>query len=420
MKKQIVIMQCLCVFMSLFAGVKASAENVLVSSKRGLGYSLTQTDDLSIMSRHMSWWYNWAETPDNNVADSTQQNRVEFVPMAWDKDFDQSAMRTYLADHAEIKYILAFNEPNFTDQANLTPQEAADNWYKIEAIADEFDLKIVAPAMNYSPGEVDIPDTENDGSPFEYLDAFFAACADCRVDYLAVHAYMGNVASVEAYLSQFYERYQLPIWLTEFNLSTGDNDETLEDQMDFLAELTRWLEAQDYIDRYAWFIGRTDEGADSYPYVDILGDIGQWSKLGALYSGIPSLDYYQPLPARIEAEHALAITGFHHRATSANEQPVVQLFANQDDEQNGTMTFQISSSSDTTYNWTLNYASATDAVISLQIDDNSAQTLTLPSTYNIYVWDQINSALSIPSGNHTLSINVLSGKPGFDWMSFSQ
>ena len=62
---------------------------------------------------------------------------------------------------------------------------------------------------------------------------------------------MGNVASVESYLNQFYDRYQLPVWLTEFNLSTGNSDETLEDQMDFLAELTRWLEAQDYIYRYA-------------------------------------------------------------------------------------------------------------------------------------------------------------------------
>ncbi len=398
----------------------AKAETTQISAKRGLGYSLTQTDDVSLMKNHIAWWYNWTETPNTNVAYSTEQNAVEYVPMAWGSDFDQSAMRSYLAAHNEIKYILAFNEPNFADQANLTPQEAADNWYKIEAIADEFNLKIVAPAMNYSPGDVDIPDTDNDGSPFEYLDAFFAACTDCRVDYLAVHAYMGNVASVESYLNQFYERYQLPVWLTEFNLSTGNSDETLEDQMDFLAELTRWFEAQDYIYRYAWFIGRTDDGADSYPYVDILDDVGQWSKLGALYSGIPNQDYYQPIPARIEAEHALAITGFHHRATSANEEPVVQLFSNQDDEQNGTMTFQLYSSSDTTYNWTLNYASASDSTISLQIDDNSAQTITLPSTYNIYVWSQIDSALSIPSGNHTLTISVLSGKPGFDWMQFSQ
>ncbi|MBC7451657.1 MAG: hypothetical protein H7259_09235 [Cytophagales bacterium] len=35
------------------------------------------------------------------------------------------------------------------NQARLTPTEAAAAWPQIEAIADEYNLKIVGPAVNY-------------------------------------------------------------------------------------------------------------------------------------------------------------------------------------------------------------------------------------------------------------------------------
>ncbi|WP_115718473.1 glycosyl hydrolase [Gallaecimonas mangrovi] len=388
-----------------------------LSEKRGLGSTNTEAADLALMSGKIAWWYNWSALPGNYVGSDYSQYGVEFVPMVWGTSLDENALRNYLSIHPEVKYILGFNEPNSAGEADLTPQQAADNWYKIENIADEFNLKIVAPAVNYSAGGVDIPGTDDDGNPFAYLDAFFADCSDCRVDYIAVHAYMSDPSYVEQYLAQFYSRYGKPIWLTEFNLSKGDNTETIEQQMDFLAEMTRWLENQSYIFRYAWFIGRTSGGASAAPYVDILGDAGQWTALGTLYGGIPGPDYRFDLPMTIQAEHAHSISGFHHRVTTdTNGNPVVQLFS---DAVGATMQFHVHSDSEKAYNWTLNYASGGDAQIAIQVDDDAWQTVTLPDTGMQYFWSTITQAVTIPAGDHWFRVKVTSGTPNFDWMTFS-
>ncbi len=36
------------------------------------------------------------------------------------------------------KYILGYNEPNFSDQANLTPQAAASDWPNLERVANKY------------------------------------------------------------------------------------------------------------------------------------------------------------------------------------------------------------------------------------------------------------------------------------------
>ncbi|WP_068712747.1 glycosyl hydrolase [Vibrio tritonius] len=402
---------------ALISLITNSAFAEVISTKRGLAYSGLQPADLTAMNEHIAWWYNWAEVPEESAGDNATQYGVEYVPMALNATFDETAMRSYLSAHPEVKYLLAFNEPNFTDQANLTPQQAADAWPALEAIADDYDLKIVGPAMNYSAGEVDLPDTDDDGSPFAYLDAFFAACSDCRVDYIAIHSYMGSLASFEWYVNEFYTRYNKPIWVTEWNYS---NDSTsLENQMDYLAQTVRWMEQQAFVFRYAWFIGRTTGGATTSPFIDILSTTaGEWTALGSIYQGIPGADYYPDLPATLQAEHAYTMTGMHHRATTdSTGAPIVQLFSDQDDSAQE-LSFQVNSNSDNTYNLSMSYATGSNSYISIQVDDNSAQNLFLPNTGGVYFWETATTSLYLSSGHHTISIKATSGYPGFDWFKF--
>ena len=58
-------------------------------------------------------------------------------------------IRTYKATHPQCEYLLAFNEPNLTDQCNYTPQQAAVQWPRLKELADELGMKLVSPAMNY-------------------------------------------------------------------------------------------------------------------------------------------------------------------------------------------------------------------------------------------------------------------------------
>ena len=71
------------------------------------------------------------------------------------------------------------DEPNFTAQANMTPRQAADAWPGFEALAKELNLKIVGPALNYSPNA---PYQD----PKKWYDEFFELVDPSRVDYLAM------------------------------------------------------------------------------------------------------------------------------------------------------------------------------------------------------------------------------------------
>ncbi|WP_447528466.1 glycosyl hydrolase [Vreelandella sp. TE19] len=381
------------------------------STKRGLVSPELTPADLQTAAEGISWWYNWSALPGEAVSQRDTQQDAPFVPMVWGSTLDEEALRRYLDQHPEVEYILGFNEPNFVSQANLTPQQAADRWPQIESIADAYSLKIVGPSVNYSPGGVDIPGTDDNGSPFAYLDAFFQACTQCRVDAIGVHGYMAAPEYFKDYIAQFHERYQKPIWVTEWNLDRGGEALSTEAQMDFLADTTRWMEAQDYVTHYAWFLGRGNTSSD------LLSADNQWTALGQLYQGIPGNVHHFTLPGRIEAEHAHQIRGFHHRTTTEAGRRLIQLFSDADD---ALMQFNVVSAQQSIYRWTLKYATAGDARIAVRVDDHDEQIITLPDTGNTYYWAQHSLAFSLPAGPHRLSLRVLSGRPNFEWLSFQE
>src|SRR5690606_38972334 len=107
------------------------------------------TADLEALSAGVSWYYNWFHQPESAVIHTYQNYNFDYVPMAWNGAFDKEAMHAFLSTHPNVKYILGWNEPNFKDQANMTPTQAAAMWPDIEDLADEFGLEIVGPAVNY-------------------------------------------------------------------------------------------------------------------------------------------------------------------------------------------------------------------------------------------------------------------------------
>ena len=101
---------------------------VLSQEKRGIAYGYHSPEDMEVLAPQVSWWYNWSEKPENSVANVFEDYGFEFVPMTWNGYFDSVKLVTFLADHPETKYLLAFNEPNFINQANMTPSQAAAIW----------------------------------------------------------------------------------------------------------------------------------------------------------------------------------------------------------------------------------------------------------------------------------------------------
>ena len=122
------------------------------SAKRGVSEnSFSNADELRALAPGVSWYYNWgvsASTSVSSVAGPESDKLVEYVPMWWGGNSNETLLRQYLTDHPGVKYLLGFNEPNFRAQANMTPQQAAELWPKLEKIAEDFNLVLVAPALN--------------------------------------------------------------------------------------------------------------------------------------------------------------------------------------------------------------------------------------------------------------------------------
>jgi hypothetical protein len=251
----------------------AGGAAIVRSCKRGIAYGYHSVADLTALSAGVTWWYNWATIPDQDVKDVYTGIGVDFVPMVWGGNFDAGQVTAAIPSGA--KYLLAFNEPNFFSQANLSATEAAALWPLIEDIADAKGLEIVSPAVNFCGGGC------HETSPFAYLDAFFAACQNCRVDYIAAHWYACDGPALTWYLGEL-KKYGRPIWLTEFSCGDG-MDLSLDVQTAYMKDAVVILEADPDVFRYAWFAGRTT----AIPNVNLLGASGQLTSLGQQYVSLP-------------------------------------------------------------------------------------------------------------------------------------
>ena len=242
------------------------------SCKRGVAYGSNSVADLQALSHGVSWWYNWAATPDSAVRSDYARLGVEYVPMLWDERYDVNASIANIPQGART--LLTFNEPNFFSQANLSPEQAAAEWPRVQQIAAARGLKIASPALNYCGGGC----FETD--PFVYFDKFFAACPSCQVDYLAVHWYACSLSALKNYINGM-KKYGKPIWLTEF--ACGDGDTALANQKAYMQAAVPYLESEPAVARYAWFSGRTS----AIPNVNLLAGSGVLTELGQIYVNLP-------------------------------------------------------------------------------------------------------------------------------------
>lgn len=242
-----------------------------VSPKRGSAYGFHSVNDLTTLSNGLSWWYNWSDDPDAAVETTFDTIGVEFVPMFWNNNFDINEAIANIP--ASAKYILAYNEPNFTVESNISPQDAANNWWRIEQVAAARSLEIVSASPAYCGGGVCMSGYSN---PIDWHNDFFAACPDCKVDYIAFHNYESTVGGLLA-LTNNLKVYGLPIWVTEFAL--WDEGVSNADKITYLQQAVSAFENDPDIFRYSWFTGRS--GSNST--INLLAGDGVLTSLGTEY-----------------------------------------------------------------------------------------------------------------------------------------
>lgn len=383
------------------------------SAKRGIAYGYHSEADMATISKGISWWYNWYYQPESSVAMVYLNYGMEFVPMAWGKSFNEAGLRAFYSSHPDAKYLLAFNEPNFISQANLKPTEAAALWPKLEKIASDFGLKIVGPAVNYSGDPVQ----ENGviySNPIAYLDAFFVACPNCQVDYIAVHNYMCYSGALADYINQF-KKYNRPIWLTEF-ACWDQQTITLNMQKSLMMGAIDLLENDPSVFRYSWFTG---DRKGNFPYIDLFdANSGKLTELGQLYvsyNPIHDPNSFSPIPARLEAENYSAMSGIAIEATADNSGIANVGWIDGGDWLEYNIDAAVSG------DYMISFRISANANTSLEIRENNValQTLQISSSGGWQNWKTIQTSISLSSGKHKLRIYTNVGMFNLNWIEIN-
>ncbi|MDR0863730.1 MAG: carbohydrate-binding protein [Candidatus Symbiothrix sp.] len=377
------------------------------SFKRGVGYNKLSTEEVEALSPGLSWGYNWGHSGSGNDAAFAQYG-VEYVPMAWN-GINKTAIRAYLTNHPEVKYILGFNEPNFKDQSNMSPTTAANRWKDVEEIADEFGLITVGPALNYSPN----PPYQD---PIKWYDEFFAACADCRVDHIALHFYMPAASAIKSNVEKF-KKYNRPIWLTEF--CAWDDNTTASSQKKMMVETLDYLETDPDIFRYAWF---KDKGwSGGHPYMQLVEEAGNGTlkALGEVFVNMSSYDdsYYHATGQRIQAEHYIRMKGINLSKTTDTDGNINISEFDQIDWAEYNVDVPAAGEYTVTFRIAAEYPD--DSEVKLTVNDQIVASMIFEKK-GVGVWDTQSCTANLQAGKQKIRIGFKKGGLALNWWSLAQ
>lgn len=406
------------------------------SAKRGIGWDeKTQAiseSPVSKMAPGVSWIYNWGTKPRNAVANLGPKGDMEFVPMCWNAGFDETELRQWLTDNPGVRYLLGFNEPNFSAQANMTPAQAAAAWPKLEKIAADFGLKLVAPALNFTNERVG----GRTWSPYEWLDEFFRLYPDARVDCLALHCYMNWFSAntwfaTEYFYADLYDASKKDVYgrypnivkyldayraanghfprmmLTEF--CSWENDGTVNGvdfQIDQMTQKIQKLEQSDLVEGYAWFMANAR--AAEYPYFSIFEtnrSDSPLSTLGTVYTYMSSFDtsrFYQSGETVDAKDYVDASTDDQQVRLRPNTENGSARPLQLEMRSGAWAKYQLSVPADGDYRFTLHLSSSATTPVWLYVDGKKSVTQSLTSTENL--WTDRDFTAKLTSGDHSIMI----------------
>lgn len=380
------------------------------SAKRGVAFSFTQVTDLPLMSPYISWDYNWGNTPSNDAAMWFDANEMDFCPMCWNGNYSTDKIRAFVAAHPNTKYLLAFNEPNLTDQANMTPSKAAELWPPVVALAKELNLKLVSPAMNYGT-------LAGYSDPIKWLDEFFAQPnVDINDIYaISIHCYMSSASAVQGYVEKF-EKYNKPIWMTEF-CAWDPVPGSVTTQMDYMCAVLNYLEANPKVERYAWFIPRSGNKVDSPPYMQLLTHDypADLTDLGKMYCWFSPMDKSVWLRANrpILASEYVAVANNAMPLRPSTDTEVLQQVGGK-----GLMITNFAAGQEIDYQLylpagskeiTLRYCGYSNSICEVLVDGVSQNYIDMPRNGSSTEWIVAKAPLFISEGKHTVTLKLFSG-----------
>lgn len=389
------------------------------SVKRGVSFDSRYINeaDIPALAPGMFWFYDWGNSPSAVATTTSDKYGIEYCPMAWNAAWDEQKISDYIASHPDCKYILAYNEPNFTSQAYMTPAQAAADWPRLRALADKLGVKLISPACNYSPWS-------DWDTPKKWLDAFFQLVPIEQVDGIALHCYMGWSTSLIDYVKEYIEYYKKPIWLTEF-CAWDDRSGTPEASMkkiqkEYLIDTFDFLETEPMVARYAWFISKTGENSSkpAFPWMQLLdGNDGTLTELGLIFNHMSSYDpeYYHSVNVPIEAEHYIRMNGIYMEKT-VDEDGFLDIYDYQAEDY---LEYQIDIPEDGTYYIFFRYTSGEAPALKVASDTSGTFHANLTYSGGQETWATRKISIPLKKGKQTVRISLLSGTLRMNWLAVS-
>eukprot|EP00746_Dinoflagellata_sp_MGD_P137267 gnl/MRDRNA2_/MRDRNA2_71085_c0_seq1.p1 gnl/MRDRNA2_/MRDRNA2_71085_c0~~gnl/MRDRNA2_/MRDRNA2_71085_c0_seq1.p1 ORF type:complete len:292 (+),score=44.02 gnl/MRDRNA2_/MRDRNA2_71085_c0_seq1:35-910(+) len=230
----------------------APGDAVKCTPKRGQAMSTKVSPDQCLDMKLLGpnhWFYGWGKEPaDTYKPGCARQHDSGFIPQMWGgKKASSWTDPVYVPADA----LLGFNEPDGKDQAKMTPQEAADAWPKLEARAAELGIQRIG-----SPCAKTASFNNGGNNALKWYDEFFSLCTDCKIDFLVVHSYKTKAPTAIQLFKDLYDRYQLRMWVKEFNAGGKWTGKPMKDHLTLMSELVPWMENSSFIERYAWMSTR--------------------------------------------------------------------------------------------------------------------------------------------------------------------
>jgi len=143
-------------------------------------------------------------------------------------------------------YLMAFNEPELSSQANIPdPAVCAQKYIQyMQPFAGK--AKLCSPSVT---------DNTAPGTGLDYMSQFLDACngLGCQVDVLCIHTYK-TYDAIDYFKQQLVNAYALTnnqtnIWVTEWGVTNG----TPEQQAQYITDAIEFMDSQPWVERQSYF-----------------------------------------------------------------------------------------------------------------------------------------------------------------------
>jgi hypothetical protein len=255
--------------------IEASPLQARGGSKRGLAFPKQHNGVAGSQWTHkfsgskVSWMYDWEAVIDGTPLD------LEYVPLlhsnqqwcteGWANNI-ANAKKNY-----KVSHVLSFNEPDQIGGGGSNIDVAT-----AVATHKKFVQPLAAQGLRIGSPSVTNADEPNKG--INYLKNFMNQCTGCQIDFVVAHYYAwDNAQDFKNYLEKFHKTFNKPVWVTEFGVTSGDANA-------FLKQVLPWMDAQPWIERYAYHMVAPSIGTSTDKKYLISADGNSLSDIGTTFA----------------------------------------------------------------------------------------------------------------------------------------